>query len=132
MYKQMTGLSPSQIRPHLYNACNDTVQHSLVNSHSTFFEMDESAMLEVIEKIVTKSVNPVVHQMHFGNLMQSEGESIKDFLVRMCSLPVDCEFSCPAAKHVKIIKPPSCMSSLCSITTHNEPHPREATTTNTN
>ena len=33
---------------------------------------------------------------------------------------------------VKIIKPPSCMSSLCSIITHNEPHPSEATTTNTN
>ena len=34
--------------------------------------------------------------------------------------------------HVKIIKPPSCMSSLCSIITHNDPHPSEATTTNTN
>ena len=98
VYKQMTGLPPSQIGPHLYNACNDTVQHNLVNSHSTFFEMDESAMLEVIEKIVTKSVNPAVHRMHFGNLMQSEGESIKDFLVRIRSLDVDCEFSCPACK----------------------------------
>ena len=94
----MTGLPPSQIGPHLYSACNDTVQHSLVNSHSTFFEMDESAILEVIEKIVTKSVNPAVHRMHFGNLMQSEGESIKDFLMRIRSLAVDCEFSCPACK----------------------------------
>ena len=98
VYKQMTGLPPSQIGPHLYSACNDTVQHSLVNSHSTFFKMDESAMLEVIEKIVTKSVNPAVHQMHFGNLMQSEGESIKDFLMQIRSLAVDCEFSCPACK----------------------------------
>ena len=88
----------SQIGPHLYNACNDTVQHSLVNSHPTFFEMDESAMLSVTEKIVTKSMNPAVHWMNFGNLLQSEGKSIKDFLVRLRSLAVDCEFSCLACK----------------------------------
>ena len=98
MYKQMTGLPTSQIGSHLYNACNDIVQHSLVNSHSTFFEMDESVMLNVIEKIVTKSVNPAVHQMNFPNLLQSEGKSIKNFLVRVCSLAVDCEFSCPACQ----------------------------------
>ena len=92
------GMCTSQIGPHLYNAYNDTVQHSLVNSHPTFFKMDESAMLSVIEKIVTKSVNPAVHWMNFGNLLQSEGKSIKDFLVRLRSLAVDCEFSCPACK----------------------------------
>ena len=98
VYKQMTGLPTSQIGPHLYNACNDTVQHSLINSHSTFLEMDESAMLNIIEKIVTKSVNPAVHRMNFGNLLQSEGESMKDFLMRIHSLAVDCELSCPACK----------------------------------
>ena len=55
-------------------------------------------MLNVIEKIVTKSVNPSVHQMNFGNLLQSEGESIKDFVMRIPSLAVHCEFSCPACK----------------------------------
>ena len=90
VYKQMTGLPTSQTGPHLHNACNDTVQHSLVNLHSTFFEMDETAMLNVIEKMVTKIENPTVHWMNFGNFLQSEGKSIKDFL--MHSLAVDCEF----------------------------------------
>ena len=72
VYKQMIGLPTSPIGPHPYNACNGTVQHSLVNSHSTFFEMDESAMLNVLEKIVTKSVNPAVHWMNFDNLLQSQ------------------------------------------------------------
>ena len=98
MYKQMTGLPSSEIGSHLYNACNETVQYSLVHSHSTFSDMDESAMLEDIEKIVTKGANPAVHQMNFGNLMQSESESIKDFLMRTCSLAVDCKLSCPACK----------------------------------
>ena len=93
MYKQMTGLPTSQIGPHLYSD-----QHSLINLHSTFFEMDESAMLNVTENIVTKSVNPSGHRMNFGNLVQSEGESIKHFLVRIHSFAVDCEFSCPACK----------------------------------
>ena len=82
-------LPSSQTGPHLYNACRDTVQHSLVNSHLTFFHMDESAMVEVIQKIVMKIVNPAVHLINFGNLMQSEGESTKDFLMRICSLAVD-------------------------------------------
>ena len=98
VYKQMTGLPTSQIGPHLYNACNDTVHHGLINSHSTLFEMDESAMLNITEKIVTKSVNPAVHQMNFGNLLQSEGKSMKDFFVRIISFAVDCEFSYPACK----------------------------------
>ena len=55
-------------------------------------------MIEVIEKMITKSVGPAVHRMCFGNLMQSEGESIKDFLMRIRSLAMDCEFSCPACK----------------------------------
>ena len=36
--------------------------------------------------------------MNFCNLMQSEGASIKDFLVRICSFAGDCEFSCPTCK----------------------------------
>ena len=94
----MTGLPTPQIEPHLYNACNDTVLHSLANSHPTFFKMDESAMLNFTEKIVTRSVNPAVHWMNFGNLLQSEAKSIKDFPMKIRSLAVDCEFSCPACK----------------------------------
>ena len=98
MCKNTTGLPSSLIGPRLYNACNDTVQYSLTNSHLTFFDIDESAMLKAIEKKVTKSVNPAVHWMNLGNLMQSEVESTKGFLMRICSLTVDCEFSFPACK----------------------------------
>ena len=77
--------------------------------------MDDTAMLNYIEKMVTKSVNPTVHRMNFGNLLQSEGESIKDFLVRICSLAVECEFSCPACKtNISSIKD----QFICGL--HNE------------
>ena len=55
VYKQMTGLPSLQIGPRLYNACNDTVQLSFVNSHPTFSYMDEYAMLEVTEKCESSS-----------------------------------------------------------------------------
>ena len=54
-------------------------------------------MPDVIEKSY-KSVNPDVHWMNFGNVMQNEAESFKDFLVRICSLVGDCESKCPACK----------------------------------
>ena len=58
--------------------------------------MGKTTMLNAIEQVVTKSVNSPVHRMNFGNLMQHENESIKDFLVRLRFMVVDCEFICPA------------------------------------
>ena len=36
VYTQMTSLPSSQIGPHLYNACNDTVQHSGIKPHPVY------------------------------------------------------------------------------------------------
>ena len=52
-------------------------------------------MLKTIESVLTKRANPVVHRMNFGNLTQHESESIQDFLVRIRTLAIDCELSCP-------------------------------------
>ena len=98
-YKCMTSLLVQQIPSHLYSACNETVQNSLVNFHRNFLEMGKTTMLEAIEQVVTKSVNSPVHRMNFGNLMQLENKPIKDFLVRLLFMVVDCEFICPAYSH---------------------------------
>ena len=79
MYKLIISLPDSQIGPHLNNACDDTEQNSLVVSYPTFSDVDESDMLKILEKIGMKGVNPAGDQMSFGNLMQSDGESLKDF-----------------------------------------------------
>ena len=95
VYKRMTGLPDSQIPIHLYTACEDSVQHSLINSHPNFLDMREEVMLSHIEAVVTKSSNPTVHRMTFGNLLQGENESIKEYVVRLRTQAIDCEFSCP-------------------------------------
>ena len=83
VYKCMTSFPVQQIPSYLYSACDETVRNSLVNSHRNLFEMDETAMLKAIEQVVTRSANPAVHRMNFGNLMQHENEPIKGLSCRI-------------------------------------------------
>ena len=95
VYKKITRLPESEIASHLYSACDESVQNTLINSFPTFFELPEDEMLATIESVVTKRVNPAVHRMNFGALTQHESESIQDFLVWIRTLATDCAFSCP-------------------------------------
>ena len=40
-------------------------------------------------------MNPTVHHIDFGNLAQAPTKSIQAYLVRLKSIALDCEFSCP-------------------------------------
>ena len=106
VYKKVTNLPHEQIGPLLYSTCDSNVQTNLINSKSEFFKMNESDMLTAIENIVTKRINPAVHRMNFSNIIQHEGESIQEYLTRLRSSAVDCEFSCPSCdvdiSHVNI------------------------------
>ena len=95
VYKNITNLPPMQVQNLLYSCCEESVQNSIISSYPAFFSMDEDAILEAIESLVTVRINPAVHRMNFGNLTQAENEPLKDFLVRMRLLAVDCEFTCP-------------------------------------
>ena len=91
VYEFMTSSLVWQTSNHLFIAWDEIVQNSLVNSNRGFFK--------AIEQVVTKSANLAVHRMNFGSLMQHENEPIKDFLVLLCYMAVDCEFICPAYSH---------------------------------
>ena len=54
-----------------------------------------SQLLKALEEIDTKQSNPAVHRLQFSSLQQHDGESIKDFIVRLKSTAPDCAFSCP-------------------------------------
>ena len=95
VYKDMTNLPRDQIASHLYTAYDSNVQNCIINSSEDFFTMSEEAMLRALESMVTKKSNPAVHRVTFATQMQSENESIKDFVVRLKSVAKDCEFSCP-------------------------------------
>lgn len=48
--KRVTGLPLIQVPDHLYSACDEAVQNSLINSCRNFLDMDEATMLEMIGK----------------------------------------------------------------------------------
>ena len=90
-YEFMTSSLVQQTSNCLFIAWDEIVQNNLVNSNRGFFK--------AIEQVVTKIANLAVHWMNFGSLMQHENEPIKDFLVLLRYMAVDCEFICPAYSH---------------------------------
>ena len=99
VFKKITNLPDSQIHAQLYNSCDASVQNSLVNSVTNFFDLSETDLLQQLEIIVTKKCNPAIHRLTFSSLHQSETESIQDFVVRLKSISPDCEFTCPQCHH---------------------------------
>ena len=77
------------------SACTEEVQNSLINYNPDCLSMSEEEFLNAIEKIVTKSINPSVHKMSFRKMYQKENE---DYVIRLKSFAVDCEFTCPSCK----------------------------------
>ena len=95
VFKQITGVTGTQITAQLYSCCDDPVQNSLVNTISDIFSVDEKHLLDAIESMVTKRSNPTVHRMNFASTTQSRQETIQEYLIRLKSSAPDCEFSCP-------------------------------------
>ena len=79
VYKKLCNFPPDLTGSQLYNACDASVQTSVINATTDFFSLSEDDMLDAIEKIVTKRVNPAVHRMNFGNIFQGETQSVQDF-----------------------------------------------------
>ena len=98
VYKQITAMPTSHAQNHLYNACNDDVQTSLISCNSHCLTLSEPDLLNIIETVVTKHTNPAVHKIKFRKQIQQDSESIKEFVVRLKSTAVDCEFTCPKCK----------------------------------
>ena len=94
-WKTITSLPRAEVTAHLYSACESSVQNSIINAIPTFLTLDESSALTQLEKIVTRQLNPLVHRMQFSNLLQGDTESIKEFVVRLRSAAVECEYTCP-------------------------------------
>ena len=68
----------------------------MINTVKNFFSHSEADILSEIETIVTQKSNPSVHRMGFSSFTQKDGESIKDFTIRLKSAVLDCEFACPS------------------------------------
>ena len=99
IFKKITDLPDSQIYAQLYNSCDESVQNSLVNSITNFFDLNENDLLQQLENIVTKKCNSAIHCLTFSSLHQSKTKSIQEFIVCLKSISPDCEFTCPQCHH---------------------------------
>ena len=99
VFTTLTNLATDQIAPQIYHACDDDVQNAIINTSADFLTLGQDAIMDILEKIVTKRSNPTVHRMSFSSIVQSENESIKDFFVRLNSSAKDCEFTCPNCQY---------------------------------
>ena len=95
IFKNLTSIPTDQVNAQLYAACDDAVQTSIINTIPDFQHKSEENLLNEIQSIVTQKSNPAIHRMTFGSLIQADIESIHDFVVKLKSLGIDCEFSCP-------------------------------------
>ena len=114
VYKQITGLPDEHIANHLYSACCSDVQTSLINTHQDWLKMSEEELLVAIQLIVTKQTNPAVHRINFRKIVQQEGETVKEFTVRLRSAAIDCEFTCPSPTCKADISTPSIQDQFIS------------------
>ena len=94
VYKQITQLPPGQVAGHLYNACDDAVQTTLINTFPEFNTMDEQTALKTIEEVVTIRMNSAVYRKAFGEQAQGDKETIQSFVVPLRSFGSDCAFAC--------------------------------------
>ena len=51
VYKTVMELPTPQIAPQIYTACDQAVQSSIINSNEDFFNMDETEILNTLEKL---------------------------------------------------------------------------------
>ena len=99
VYVEMTNLSKAQFHAQLYSCANESVQNAIINTHPDFFKKQPDELLDLLENIVTKKSNPVVHRMAFAGLSRGQAEAIQNFTIRLKSAAQDCDFSCPSCKH---------------------------------
>ena len=98
VYRMITALPAGELTVHLYSACAPDVQNSVINTIPDFLEKDEASALDALEQLVTKRINPTVHRMGFTSIRQGDQETVKDFLVRLKSSSIECQFECPKCK----------------------------------
>ena len=60
---------------------------------------DPDKLLEMIEELVPRRSNPMVHRITFTSMSQHEDESIQQYLFCLRTTATYCNFLCPCCEH---------------------------------
>ena len=84
-------------------AMDALVVHLIFNpatkTYLEFFNTNPSKLLDMIEVLVMQKTNPIVHRISFLSIIQSNNESIQNYLIQLQSGKQDCNFKCSNCDH---------------------------------
>ena len=82
----MTNLPTVQTNVQLFYCADETVQNSIINTYSEFFNTNPNKLLDMLEVLVTRKSNPMMHWISFTSIAQSDNETVQNYLVRLHGL----------------------------------------------
>ena len=95
-YKKLTQYTDEQVvlqmRLHMDNKLKHALDTNFITSWDTF---TVNQAVEAIGQIMNRISNPVVHRKEFDGIGQREHESIVEFITRLKTCALDCNFVCP-------------------------------------
>ena len=97
---RITNLPTAQTNVQLYNCADEAVPNSIINTYPEFFNTSLNKLLDMLEGLVTRKSNPMVHWISFSLIAQSDNETVQNYVVRLWSGAWDCDFICPNCHHV--------------------------------
>ena len=95
-YKTLTNYTDNQVVLQMRLHMDNDLKRAIDTNYSTSwdsFTLDEA--IKTVGKIVNHISNPVVYRKEFDNLYQSQDEPIREFITRLRSCAIDCNFTCP-------------------------------------
>ena len=99
VFTRMTNLPTAQTNVQLYNCADEAVQNFIINTYPDFFNTSPNKLLDMLEALVTRKSNPMVHRISFSSIAQSDNETALNYVVRLRSGARDCDFICPNCHH---------------------------------
>ena len=75
VFTRITNLPTAQTNVLLYNCADEAVQDSIINTYPDFFNTSPNKLLHMLEVLVTRKSNPMVHQISYSSIAQSDNET---------------------------------------------------------
>ena len=82
-FTRVTNLPTAQTNVQLYNCANKAVQNSIINTYPDFFNTSPNKLLDMLEVLVTRKSNPMVHRISLSSIAQSDNETVQNYVVRL-------------------------------------------------
>ena len=82
MFPKMANFPTAQTNIQLYNCTYKAVYNSIINTYPEFFNMNQNKLLDMLEVLAMQKSNLMVHRISFSSTVQSDNESVQNYLIQ--------------------------------------------------